>query len=291
MTSSTLDEPLKLTRGATTAYYHADGLGSVVALTSSTGAVIERYTYDVYGTPRITDAAGTVLTQSAVGNRALFTGREYDQETGLYSYRARYYDSRIGRFLSRDPVGYTADLNLYRYVDHNPLTWVDPTGLEKYGQQSSAFIAWLLSNPLRFAQRATSSTLGHLDSQGITVGYIAGGRRLYIPGPRFPVLRPAVQGLGIGLFGYDLIQMAQNNPQLTPQQLQVVIAVRTSETIFTTWALTKGAGLGAAISGPFAPIGAAVGGAVGGVFASRWARKAGNDYLNIAGIHLNERTN
>ena len=93
--------------------------------------VIERYTYDVYGTPRITDAAGTVLTQSAVGNRALFTGREYDQETGLYSYRARYYDSRIGRFLQRDPVGYSAGLNLYSYVGNNPLTFVDPLGLEK----------------------------------------------------------------------------------------------------------------------------------------------------------------
>ena len=72
-----------------------------------------------------------MLTQSAVGNRYLFTGREYDQETGLYSYRARYYDSRIGRFLSRDPVGYSAGLNLYSYVGNNPLTFVDPLGWEK----------------------------------------------------------------------------------------------------------------------------------------------------------------
>ena len=118
-----------MVRGTTTSYYHSDGLGSVVALSDSTGAVIERYAYDVYGTPRITDAAGTVLTQSAAGNRFLFTGREYDQESGLYYYRARYYDPKVGRFLQRDPVGYATGINLYTYVSNNPINWVDPFGL------------------------------------------------------------------------------------------------------------------------------------------------------------------
>ncbi len=126
-----IDEPLTMVRGSTTSYYHADGLGSVTALTDTTGAVVERYTYDVYGQPRITNASGTVLTQSAYGNRSLFTGREYDQETGLYCYRARYYDPRLGRFLQRDPVGYSTGLNLYSYVDNNPLNWTDPLGLNK----------------------------------------------------------------------------------------------------------------------------------------------------------------
>ena len=120
-----------MVRGTTTSYYHADGLGSVVALTDSTGAIAERYAYDVYGTPRITNASGTVLSQSAFGNRYLFTGRELDSETGLYYYRRRYYDYRIGRFTSRDPLGYLPDVNLYRYVGNNPVNWVDSFGLDK----------------------------------------------------------------------------------------------------------------------------------------------------------------
>ena len=126
-----LDEPLKMVRGSTTSYFHVDGLGSVVGLTDTTGTVVEKYRYDVYGQVQITTASDTVLPQSAVGNRFLFTGRELDTETGLYYYRARYYDAKLGRFLSRDPVGYTAGLNLYAYVDNNPLSFVDPLGLEK----------------------------------------------------------------------------------------------------------------------------------------------------------------
>ena len=56
------------------------------------------------GQPTITNASGTVIPTSAIGNSFLFTGREYDPETGSYFYRARIYDPRLGRFLSRDPL-------------------------------------------------------------------------------------------------------------------------------------------------------------------------------------------
>lgn len=55
-----------------------------------------------------------------------FTGREWDADTGLYYYRARYYDPRIGRFLSEDPSKAVAD---YGYVDANPVTFIDPSGM------------------------------------------------------------------------------------------------------------------------------------------------------------------
>jgi RHS repeat-associated protein len=58
-----------------------------------------------------------------------FTGREWDAETGLYYYRARYYDPKIGRFLSEDPIGFMGGANFYAYVEGNPLTLVDPFGL------------------------------------------------------------------------------------------------------------------------------------------------------------------
>ena len=111
-----IDEILRTTDyGLSTDYfYHADGLGSIVALTDASGAVVERYAYDVYGKPSITDGVGNVLPQSAFGNRFLFTGREYDTETGLYFHRARYTDPKLGRFLQRDPS--PSDLNLYRYT-------------------------------------------------------------------------------------------------------------------------------------------------------------------------------
>jgi RHS repeat-associated protein len=101
--------------------YHADGLGSIVALTDSTGAVARAYVYDAYG--RIVDET------DALANRFTYTGREFDAESGLYFYRARYYDAGLGRFLAEDPIGLVAgDGNIYRYVFDNPTNSVDPTG-------------------------------------------------------------------------------------------------------------------------------------------------------------------
>ena len=77
---------------AGTYYYHFDALGSVTALTDSSGDTVEVYEYGVYGQVGATDANHP--------NRFLFTGREYDKETGLYYYRARYYNPQIGRFLA-----------------------------------------------------------------------------------------------------------------------------------------------------------------------------------------------
>jgi RHS repeat-associated protein len=115
-------------------YYHHDGLGSTVALTDAAGAKIESYTYDVFGTVSIFDAAGFPQSSSTAGNRFLFTGREFVKEANLYDYRNRIYSSELGRFLQTDPIRFDAgDVNLYRYVSNNPVNWVDPTGLGKIG--------------------------------------------------------------------------------------------------------------------------------------------------------------
>ncbi len=58
----------------------------------------------------------------------LYAGRRYDAETGLYYVRARYYDPDLGRFLSRDPLGYAAGANLYLYAGGNPAAYTDPDG-------------------------------------------------------------------------------------------------------------------------------------------------------------------
>ena len=69
-------------------------------------------------------------TGSNLLTNRLYTGREYDRETGLYYLRARYYDAQNHRFLSRDPLGNIDSLNLYLYVTNNPLKWTDRSGMK-----------------------------------------------------------------------------------------------------------------------------------------------------------------
>lgn len=79
-------------------YYLYDALGSVVALTDEAGGIVASYKYAPFG--KILSAEGP----EASGNPFTFTGREYDQDSGLYYYRARYMDPRIGRFTTKDPL-------------------------------------------------------------------------------------------------------------------------------------------------------------------------------------------
>ena len=119
-----VDEPLALYQGAGTSYFHADGLGSIASLTDPTGAVAASYVYDSFG--NLTASTGTVT------NPFQYTGREFDSETGLYYYRARYYNSNTGRFLSEDPSGFnsgSAGANFYDYADDEPTNMTDPQGL------------------------------------------------------------------------------------------------------------------------------------------------------------------
>ena len=115
------DEPLVMERGGQPYFYHTDHLGSVRLVTDSIGSVVNAYDYDAFGNFEV--------RSEAVTNPYTFTGREYDAESGLYYYRARYYDSNTGRFLNEDSLGFAAgDANLYRYVFSNPVKFGDPSG-------------------------------------------------------------------------------------------------------------------------------------------------------------------
>jgi RHS repeat-associated protein len=87
-------------------------------MSSSAGSVTHEYRYDSYG--RI-EAGSTQAGYS-------FTSREWDPETGLFYYRARYLDAETGRFISEDPIGLTGGINVYTYANSNPVFYIDPSG-------------------------------------------------------------------------------------------------------------------------------------------------------------------
>ena len=157
--------PGDFTSGATSyrilrlCYYTTNVQGNVVAMTDGNGTVAEKVAYDIYGrmtsvnewngtgyTP-VSDAnsngfidASEYYNGSLTKNPRLFQGRDLDKETGLYYFKNRYYDPENGRFITRDPA--EDGLNLYAFVNNNPINFMDPQGLSSlplvYGPTSPA---------------------------------------------------------------------------------------------------------------------------------------------------------
>ncbi len=110
---------------AGTFYTHGDHLSSLNVLTNSTGTEVQRLTYRPFGETD-TNLGSVDFDQHR------YTGQEQDPETGLYYYRARYYNPVLSRFISPDSIvpepGKPQSLNRYSYVLNNPTTLVDPNG-------------------------------------------------------------------------------------------------------------------------------------------------------------------
>jgi RHS repeat-associated protein len=99
-------------------YFLKDHLGSTIGLTNTSGNLVESQKYEAFG-----KATGSLSTRYG------YTGREYDADTKLNYYRARWYDAEQGRFLSSDPIGFKAGENFYSYVGNSPMNKKDPSGL------------------------------------------------------------------------------------------------------------------------------------------------------------------
>jgi RHS repeat-associated protein len=107
------------------AWYLTDRQGSVRDLSDSSGTLRDHLDYDGYG--NVTES------NSSYGDRYKYTGREFDSNTGLQYNRARYLDSKSGRWMSQDPLAFAAgDSNIYRYVNNNPGNSIDPSGKDNF---------------------------------------------------------------------------------------------------------------------------------------------------------------
>ena len=133
--SGGIDQPLAQEDGTTgsLAYLHSDALGSIVRHTSSTGTSISSTTYNPWGDVSSGPPAGFA-----------FTGREGDAETGLYYYRARYYDPRLGQFISEDELGRDTGTNLYAYVSGRVTLATDPSGYAAKRPKDDVSAVWLM---------------------------------------------------------------------------------------------------------------------------------------------------
>jgi RHS repeat-associated protein len=148
-------------------YYHFDALGSVASLTKPDASIQARYQYDAWGNER--QSAGASF------NRFGYTGHEQDEETGLYYFKARFYDPDTGRFLTQDSylgdVNTAPSLHRYLYAYANPTVWVDLDGYESTRWDSEEEIPhgtnyWVISRGSGPAAYYSADKSSYEDSAG-----------------------------------------------------------------------------------------------------------------------------
>jgi RHS repeat-associated protein len=123
-------------------YLLSDLLTGASALTNSSGGIVEAYDTDAYGNTICYSGPGTDgiwftnddVTTTNPQNCYIFTERQFDPETQIYYYRARYYSPLLGRFVNRDPIDYEDSLNTYEYVHSRPTAYTDPNGTDVQSQ-------------------------------------------------------------------------------------------------------------------------------------------------------------
>ena len=111
-------------------YFDVDHLNTPRVARDQSGNVVWTWNSDGFGTTQPAASAGITVNLR-------FPGQYYDQESGLYYNRNRYYDPAVGRYIQSDPIGLAGGINTYTYVHGNPLVFVDPSGLDTMGDQTS----------------------------------------------------------------------------------------------------------------------------------------------------------
>jgi RHS repeat-associated protein len=115
------DEPLAIIDNNNIYYVHNDHLATPQQITNQIQTVVWAADYEPFGE--------VTTTVNTVENNLRFPGQYYNAETSLHYNGARYYDPKIGRYISSDPIGLEGGVNTYAYVRNNPLRYIDPRGL------------------------------------------------------------------------------------------------------------------------------------------------------------------
>ena len=151
--------------------YHFDGTGNTIAMTDNSQYSVNQYAYTPFGI--------LLEEQETVPQPFKYVGQfgVMAEPDGLYYMRARYYDPQVGRFISEDPIGFAGgDVNLYAYVQNNPIMFIDPWGLcsptlgERIGQQ----VQWQVQvSGLTNLQGIAKETVQVLGTAGVGVAVYA----------------------------------------------------------------------------------------------------------------------
>jgi len=190
--------------------YHADGLGSVTAMSDNSDATLQAsYEYRPFGDAN--ELSGTGIEQF---NPYEYTGRELDDETGLMFYRSRYFSPEQRRFVEEDrwngiktvPMTY---INAYAYVGNNPVNAVDPYGYVGWGD-----VGW-----------ATAGIIGN--SLGVVVGFaliLAPEPTLLTKVVGYTLIVKSVYGLGASWYNLTTAITQESDKYDAPETLPRAVA-------------------------------------------------------------------
>jgi RHS repeat-associated protein len=118
-------------------YFHNDHLGTSQAMTDENQNIVWQAAYKPFG--------GVSIVTASIENNLRFPGQYFDAESGLYYNFFRDYDPGIGRYVQSDPIGLRGGFNTYGYVGGNPIIWIDPNGLVRWGDLAFGAVDFALS--------------------------------------------------------------------------------------------------------------------------------------------------
>ncbi len=200
-----------------TYFYRKDAQGNIIALLDSNGNVVVRYVYDAWGNHAVLGTDGNDISDAnhiGILNPFRYRGYFYDEETGLYYLKTRYYDPETGRFITIDDISYIDPetingLNLYAYCGNNPVMNVDPTGTFflmalLIGLIAGAVIGGAVNGVIAYNNGARGWELVGQIALGAVVGGVIGAAAGAVVGVGGAIMGMGANLLGMGLSGGGL---------------------------------------------------------------------------------------